>query len=98
MISGGRIVARGAVAELLATAGVRVRAEDPAALRGALAAAGIAVRPAAAGDALVAESGPEAVGRAAARAGVVLLELRPAAGVEELFMALTAAGGVKEAA
>jgi ABC-2 type transport system ATP-binding protein len=96
VISGGRIVARGAVAELLATAGVRVRAEEPAALRSALAAAGIAVRPAAEGGALVAESGPEAVGRAAARAGVVLLELRPAAGVEELFMALTAVGGAQD--
>jgi ABC-2 type transport system ATP-binding protein len=98
VISGGRIVARGAVTELLATAGVRVRAEEPAALRRALAAAGIAARPAPEGDALLAESEPAAVGRAAARAGVVLLELRPAAGVEELFMALTVTGGAKEAA
>jgi ABC-2 type transport system ATP-binding protein len=98
VISGGRVVAQGAVADLLAAGGVRVRAEDPAALRRALAAAGIAVRPEPEGGALLAESGPEAVGRAAARAGVVLLELRRAAGVEELFMALTAAGGAKEAA
>jgi len=99
VISAGRIVARGAVDELLATAGVRVRAEDQAALRRVLAAAGIAHRPAPDGEALVAESGAQAVGRAAAAAGVVLLELRPAAGVEELFMALTAAGdSAKEAA
>ena len=98
VISGGRVVARGGMAELLATAGTRVRAEEPAALQRALAAAGIAARPASDGDALVAESGSREVGRAAAAAGVVLLELRPAAGVEELFMALTAAGGAKEAA
>ena len=98
VISGGRVVARGGMAELLATAGTRVRAEEPAALQRALAAAGIAARPASDGDALVAESGSREVGRAAAAAGVALLELRPAAGVEELFMALTAAGGAKEAA
>jgi ABC-2 type transport system ATP-binding protein len=98
VISGGRVVARGGMAELLATAGTRVRAEEPAALQRALVAAGIAARPASDGDALVAESGSREVGRAAAAAGVVLLELRPAAGVEELFMALTAAGGAKEAA
>ena len=98
VISGGRVVARGGMAELLATAGTRVRAEEPAALQRALAAAGIAARPASDGDALVAESGSREIGRAAAAAGVVLLELRPAAGVEELFMALTAAGGAKEAA
>ena len=98
VISGGRVVARGGMAELLATAGTRVRAEEPAALQRALAAAGIAARPASDGDALVAESGSREVGRAAAAAGVVLLEVRPAAGVEELFMALTAAGGAKEAA
>jgi len=98
VISGGRVVARGGMAELLATAGTRVRAEEPAALQRALAAAGIAARPASDGDALVAESGSREVGHAAAAAGVVLLELRPAAGVEELFMALTAAGGAKEAA
>jgi ABC-2 type transport system ATP-binding protein len=104
VIAGGRIVAQGAKAELLATAGVRVRAEEPAALHRALAAAGVATRPASDGEALLAEAGAEAVGRAAAAAGVVLLELRPAAGVEELFMALTAAGapgaagGAKEAA
>jgi ABC-2 type transport system ATP-binding protein len=40
------------------------------------------------------EAEAEAVGRAAAAAGVVLVELRPAegAGLEELFLSLTSSG------
>ena len=44
--------------------------------------------------ALLVEAEAEAVGRAAAAAGVVLLELRPAdtGGLEELFLSLTSTG------
>ncbi|GFJ83090.1 hypothetical protein Phou_072700 [Phytohabitans houttuyneae] len=47
--------------------------------------------------AFLAQADAEAVGRAAAEAGVVLLELRPAdgAGLEQLFLELTANGGTR---
>ncbi|GAB3345803.1 ATP-binding cassette domain-containing protein [Modestobacter lapidis] len=90
VIAGGRIVAQGSKAELLTTRGTVVRAADPTALEQALAAAGI---PATAGrsGALIADAEPEAVGRVAAAAAVVLVELRPAdgGGLEELFRSLT---------
>jgi ABC-2 type transport system ATP-binding protein len=90
VIAGGRVVARGSKAELLTSRGTVVRGTDPAALERALTAAGIAVSPGLAG-ALVADAEPEAVGRAAAEAPVVLVELRPAdgGGLEELFRSLT---------
>jgi ABC-2 type transport system ATP-binding protein len=90
VIAGGRIVARGGKAELLTASGTVVRAADPASLEGALTAAGIAVSPGLDGT-LVADAEPEAVGRAAAATGVVLVELRPAdgGGLEELFRSLT---------
>ena len=77
VISGGRVVARGGRDELSARrrTGTVVRAEDPAALRSALAAAGLNARPREDGALLVEASGPE-VGRAAARSSVVLVELR----------------------
>jgi ABC-2 type transport system ATP-binding protein len=89
VIAGGRIVARGSKAELLAVSGTVVRATDRSAIERALAAAGISAVPA--NGALVADAGPESVGRAAAAAGVVLLELRPAdsGGLEQLFRSLT---------
>ena len=92
VIAGGRIVARGSKAELLTASGTVVRATDRAALEHALTAAGIGVSPGLAG-ALVADAEPEAVGRAAAATGVVLVELRPAdgGGLEELFRSLTGA-------
>jgi ABC-2 type transport system ATP-binding protein len=90
MIGGGRIVAEGRKDELLASSGVIVRALDPAALHEALAGAGLVATPGADG-ALLVEAEAEAVGRAAAAAGLVLLELRPAdgGGLEALFLALT---------
>jgi ABC-2 type transport system ATP-binding protein len=94
MIAAGRVVARGTTAELLAaTDSVTVRALDQAALAAALAADGL--RATATGDGAFRVDAPaEAVGRAAARARVVLVELRPAerAGLEEKFLALTGAG------
>jgi ABC-2 type transport system ATP-binding protein len=91
VIDKGRVIAQGAKAELLAATGVIVRATDPGALHEALAEAGLLATPGSDG-ALLVEAEAEAVGRAAAEAGVVLLELRPAetGGLEELFLSLTA--------
>jgi ABC-2 type transport system ATP-binding protein len=90
MINNGRIVAEGAKDELLAASGVVVRALDPAALHQALADAALSATPGADG-ALLVDAEAEAVGRVAARAGLVLLELRPAdtGGLEQLFLSLT---------
>ncbi|HEY6692989.1 MAG TPA: ATP-binding cassette domain-containing protein [Solirubrobacteraceae bacterium] len=90
MIGNGRIVAEGAKNELLAASGVVVRGLDTAALHQALADAGLSATPGADG-ALLVEAEAEVVGRIAAAAGVVLLELRPAesGGLEELFLSLT---------
>jgi ABC-2 type transport system ATP-binding protein len=91
VIGRGKIVAQGSMRELLASTGVIVRGLDPAALHQALAEAGLSATPGSDG-ALLVEAEAEAVGRAAAAAGVVLLELRPAdtGGLEELFLSLTA--------
>ena len=91
VIGRGKIVAQGSMAELLASTGVIVRGLDPGALHEALADAGLTATPGSDG-ALLVEAEAEAVGRAAAEAGVVLLELRPAdtGGLEELFLSLTA--------
>ena len=90
MINGGRIVAEGPKHELLAASGVVVRGLDTPALHQALADAGLVATPGADG-ALLVEAEADAVGRAAAEAGIVLLELRPAdgGGLEELFLSLT---------
>jgi ABC-2 type transport system ATP-binding protein len=91
LIGRGRIVAEGTKAELLQTSGTFVRAEHPEKLAAALAEAGIAGMPSGDGG-LRAECDPIEVGRAAAAAGLVLAELRTAdgAGLEELFLQLTA--------
>ena len=91
VIGRGRIVAQGSKAELLAATGVVVRGLDPGTLHQALADADQTATPGADG-ALLVEAEAEAVGRAAAAAGVVLTELRPAdtGGLEELFLSLTA--------
>jgi ABC-2 type transport system ATP-binding protein len=90
VIAKGRIVADGARSELLAGAGVLVRALDPEALRTAIGRAGLDFTATTDGGLLV-QADAEAVGRAAAAAGVILLELRPAesAGLEEMFLSLT---------
>ena len=91
VIGNGRIVAQGTKAELLQTKGTFVRAEQPEKLAAVLAEAGITTLPSGDGG-LRTESEPVDIGRAAAAAGVVLTELRPAdgAGLEELFLQLTA--------
>ncbi|WP_203718859.1 ABC transporter ATP-binding protein [Asanoa siamensis] len=92
VIGGGRIVANGTKAELLAAGGVRVRALDPATLRVALERAGLAVTEGAEG-ALIVQAEAEQVGQVAASISAVLIELRPVdtGGLEELFLTLTAA-------
>ena len=97
IINGGRIAAKGDKAGLLRSAGVRVRAKDGAALGRALASAGISSKPTSDGS-LIAQAAAEAVGQTAAAEGLVLLELHPAGGVEELFLDLTAANRTKEVA
>jgi ABC-2 type transport system ATP-binding protein len=90
VIGAGEIIAQGAKHELLATAGVRVKALDRDELLRCLVAAGIASSPTADGAEL-AQADAEAVGRAAAAAGVILLELRAAdgGGLEQFFLGLT---------
>ncbi|KQX74309.1 ABC transporter ATP-binding protein [Aeromicrobium sp. Root472D3] len=95
VIGNGRIVAQGTKAELLASAGTLVRTPDVAALATALTASGVTCTPSAAvggADALRVEAEPALVGSIALEARVPLLELRPAegAGLEEMFLELTA--------
>ncbi len=91
LIGRGKIVAQGTKAELLKTAGTFVRAESPEKLSAVLAEAGIKASPSGDGG-FRTEVDPIVVGRAAAAAAVVLVELKPAegAGLEELFLELTA--------
>ncbi|UDY22781.1 ABC transporter ATP-binding protein [Nocardioides sp. Kera G14] len=92
LIGRGRIVAQGDRATLLAQAGpaqTLVTSLDNAALASALSAAGH--RAEAAGQGLRVDTAPEAVGRVALSAGVVLTDLRSGgAGLEDLFLELTA--------
>ena len=95
VIGNGRIVAQGTKAELLASAGTLVRSPEVALLSAALAVAGIDYH---AGDSLEGngslrvEADPAIVGRLALKAGAPLVELRAAegAGLEEMFLELTA--------
>jgi ABC-2 type transport system ATP-binding protein len=91
VIGRGKIVAQGTRAELLKTAGTYVKGLDPEALSAALQSAGISAAPSGDGG-FRCEVEPVDVGRAAAQAGVVLVELKPAegAGLEEMFLQLTA--------
>jgi ABC-2 type transport system ATP-binding protein len=90
VIGNGKIVAQGTKAELLQTAGTFVKAGDMSALANALTTAGMSATPSGDGG-FRTESTPEQVGKAAASAGVALIELRPAegAGLEEMFLELT---------
>ncbi|TCO47528.1 ABC-2 type transport system ATP-binding protein [Kribbella antiqua] len=92
VIGGGRIVANGALEELLAGSGTLVRGLDPIGLNQALTAAGLRLEPLQDG-ALRVDATAEQVGRAAAAAGQILIELRQSdgAGLEELFFQLTSA-------
>jgi len=90
LIGRGKILAQGTKDELLQTRGTYVKPEDPAALEVALQTAAIATVPSGDGG-FRAEVEPVEVGRAAAAAGVVLVELKRAegAGLEEMFLQLT---------
>lgn len=95
VIGNGRIVAQGAKSELLATAGTLVRTDDVVTLAQALSASGINFTASAAtggDDTLRVEAETGLVGKVALDARVPLLELRPAegAGLEEMFLELTA--------
>lgn len=98
VIGGGRIVAQGDKAELLAASGTVVKALDPGALDIVLKRAGLSGTRSADGGVVV-QADAETIGRAAADAGLVLLELRPAGsgGLEQMFLTLTAGDSVKEA-
>jgi ABC-2 type transport system ATP-binding protein len=90
IIGHGEIAAQGSRETLLAGAGTLVEAADEPALAAALIDAGLAARAADAGGFLV-DAPPEAVGRAALDAGVVLSRLGASegAGLEQLFFELT---------
>jgi ABC-2 type transport system ATP-binding protein len=95
VIGQGRIVAQGTKSELLRTAGTLVRTHDVPLLAGALTAAGLDFVPSTATggtDAVRVDADPELVGRVAQQAGAALVELRAAegAGLEEMFLELTA--------
>src|SRR5215213_7741808 len=90
VIGQGRVVAQGTKHELLEAAGTYVRATDPARLAAALVAAGHPAEQSQQG--LRTDASTEEVGEVALAAGIALRELRPAdgAGLEEMFLALTA--------
>lgn len=92
VIGGGRIVANGSLEELLSVSGTLVRGLDPVGLARALSTAGLAPERQPDG-ALRVDASTEQVGRAAADAGQILLELRQSdgAGLEDLFFQLTSA-------
>jgi len=90
VIGNGRIVAQGTKAELLASAGTIARARDLPALVAALERAGLTVTHA--DGSVHTDATPEQVGQVALGAGLALTELRAAdgAGLEEMFLELTA--------
>jgi ABC-2 type transport system ATP-binding protein len=90
MIGHGRIVCEGTKADLVRSLGTVARAEDPAALRRALHAAGIDTTLSDEGGVATAAE-PAHVGHVAFTAGIALTELRPAeGGLEDMFLELTA--------
>jgi ABC-2 type transport system ATP-binding protein len=90
LIGRGRIVAQGTKQELLQTRGAYVRAVEQEALLDALAREGISVTPS--GEGVRSDAEAVQIGKVAAANGITLVELRPAdgAGLEELFLQLTA--------
>jgi ABC-2 type transport system ATP-binding protein len=90
LIGQGRIVAQGTKEELLQTRGAYVKAVEGEALREALERGGVHVVPSGAG--LRSDAEPVQIGKIAAENAITLVELRPAegAGLEELFLQLTA--------
>jgi len=91
VIGNGRIVAQGTKAELLAAAGTVARTPNPLVLVTALERTGMTVSLSPDG-AIRTDADPAHVGQAALAAGIALTELRSAdsAGLEEMFLELTA--------
>ncbi|ANC29739.1 ABC transporter ATP-binding protein [Isoptericola dokdonensis] len=91
VIGHGRIVASGTKSDLLAGAGTLVRADDGRGLAAALVAAGHQASLGPDGTVLT-DADPATAGRAAFAAGLAVTELRAAdgAGLEEMFLQLTA--------
>jgi ABC-2 type transport system ATP-binding protein len=91
MIGHGRIVAQGSKRDLLRSPGSIVRATDREAVARALVDSHVTSSPVGE-DGLLADADAEQVGKIAFAAGIPLIELRPAdgAGLEELFLELTA--------
>jgi ABC-2 type transport system ATP-binding protein len=91
VIGGGRIVASGTKDELLANVGTHLRTRNTVDLQAALTAAGLSSTLTSPGVVRV-DADPELVGRLALDARIPLIELRPAeaAGLEEMFLELTA--------
>jgi ABC-2 type transport system ATP-binding protein len=91
VIGHGRIVAQGTKADLLSAAGTVVRARDAAALSRAMEHAGLTATARADGS-MHTDASPDQVGEIALTARVALTELRAAdgAGLEEMFLELTA--------
>ncbi|AKU17168.1 ABC transporter ATP-binding protein [Luteipulveratus mongoliensis] len=98
VIGRGRIVAQGTKAELMAATGTTVRTTDDAAFAGLLEGAGLEVKAASTG--LTVQAEPQQIGELAARHQVVLIELRTAgsAGLEDMFLELTADDAREEVA
>ncbi|HET8718717.1 MAG TPA: ATP-binding cassette domain-containing protein [Nocardioidaceae bacterium] len=90
LIGRGRVVAQGSKEELLEARGAFVRAAEREALLDALQREGVHAVPS--GDGFQSDADAEQVGKIAAAAGIALVELRPAdgAGLEDLFLQLTA--------
>jgi ABC-2 type transport system ATP-binding protein len=89
MIGNGRIVSKGAKAELLSRAGAVVRARDTQALDRALVGSGLVTTTGEDG-ALTVDAEPAVVGLVAREAGLALTELRAAeGGLEDMFLQLT---------
>ena len=90
LIGSGSVLAHGAKDDLLRSSGTFVKAADPEALEAALRRSGVETTRNDGGVRVDADSG--SIGRIAASAGVALVELRPAdgAGLEEMFLTLTA--------
>ncbi len=90
LIGNGRIVAQGTKQELLQARGAYVRAVEQDRLVEALRRDGVHVVPS--GEGLRSDVEPVQIGKVAAAAGIALVELRPAegAGLEDMFLQLTA--------
>jgi ABC-2 type transport system ATP-binding protein len=90
LIGRGRIVAQGTKEELLQSRGAYVKAVEHESLAAALEREGIHTIPS--GDGLRSDAEPVQIGKVAAAEGLALVELRPAegAGLEALFLQLTA--------